>query len=291
MVPNRSTRTSRLPPGPWASEARTPSSPTVAAASRTATPARASLLVVPPLAAVRYMDPPFRRPLGGDLLPGGARRGTALDRVEHLLHVQAVGERRRRVAAGGDRLQQVAYLVGEGVLVADAVALGPPGGGIGVDRPGHLDPPEPLGGRVVGGVEEPQLVERPQFPDEAAELAVELDPEALVMPGGEAGGLEAADRPAGEAGDEQGRVVDRDRPQLATAAPGKGPLGHEGLGEGRDAGDPVPGHVLGQVDGVGAEIAEGPRPRLGGLEPPDQRELGVEEVGAQVGGPDVADGA
>src|SRR5829696_1133061 len=246
MVPNRSTRTSRLPPGPWASEARTPSSPTVAAASRTATPARASRLVVQPLAAVRYMDSPFRRPSGGDLLPGGARRGAALDRVEHLLHVQAVGERRHRVAAGGDRLQQVAHLVGEGVLVADAVALGPPGGGVRVDRPGHLDAPEALGGRVVACVEEPQLVERPQLPDEAAELAVELDPEALVMAGGEAGGLEAPDRPAGEAGDEHRRVVDRDRP--AAAAPGEGPLPDEGLGEGRDAGDPVPGQVLGQVD-------------------------------------------
>src|SRR5215211_4533771 len=211
MVPNRSTRTSRWPREPWASEARTPRSPTVAAASRTATPTRVSLLVVQPLAAVRYMDPPFRRPSGGDLLPGGARRGTALDRVEHLLHLQAVGERRRRVAAGGDRLQQVANLVGEGVLVADAVALRPPRRGIGVDRPGHLDPPDALGGRVLGGVEQPQLVEGPQLPDEAAELAVELHRQALGVAGGEAGGLDAAQRPVAEAGDEQGRVVDGDR--------------------------------------------------------------------------------
>src|SRR4029450_6666697 len=82
------------------------------------------------------------------------------------------------------------------------------------------------------GVDNPQLFDTPQLPDEAPQLAVELDPEALVVAGGEAAGLEAAEGPAGEAADEHGRVVDRDRPQLATAT-GQGPLGHEGLGEGR----------------------------------------------------------
>src|SRR4030095_3965063 len=115
----------------------------------------------------------------------------------------------------------------------------------------------------------------------APELAVELDGQALVVAGGEAGGLEAADRPAGEAGDERGRVVDRNRPAAAPAA-GQGPLPDEGLGEARGAGGPGGGQVLGRVDGVGAEVAEGARPRLLGPEPPDQRDLGVEEVGAQV---------
>lgn len=80
------------------------------------------------------------------------------------------------------------------------------------------------------------------------------------MAGGEAGGLEAAERPAAEAGDEQRRVVDGDRPAGAPAA-GQGPLRDEGLGEGRDPGDPVPGQVLGQVDGVvGPRVQTSTRP-------------------------------
>ena len=97
----------------------------------------------------------------------------------------------------------------------------------------------------------------------------------LGVAGGDAGGLEAAEGAAGEAGDEQGGVVDRDRPPGA-AAVGQRPLPDERLGQRRDPGDPVAGQVLGEVDDVGAEVAERARPGVLGLEPPGQRELGVE---------------
>jgi len=75
------------------------------------------------------------------------------------------------------------------------------------------------------------------------------------------------------------------------AAAGQRPLAHERLGQRRHPGDAVAGQVLGQVDGVGAEVAEGARPRVLGLEPPEQGELGVEDMAGQVGAADVADGA
>src|SRR4029453_11065930 len=72
-----------------------PNSPSVATASRTASASRIALPRIPVLAAVVYMDSPFRCPSGRgllvpDLCPAGARRGAALHRVEHLLHLEPV---------------------------------------------------------------------------------------------------------------------------------------------------------------------------------------------------------
>src|SRR4029450_721706 len=107
-APKRSRLTSRWPLEPAASEAVTPNRPIVAKASRTATPTRAALPRIAVTAAVVYMDSPFRCPSGhglsaSDLGPPGARRGAALHRVEHLLHLEPVGERRHRVAAVPER--------------------------------------------------------------------------------------------------------------------------------------------------------------------------------------------
>src|SRR5262245_37702470 len=187
-------------------EAVTPRRPAVAIASMTATLTRATLpRILVLVAAVVCMDPPFRCPSGpgllvSDLGPVGARRGAALHRVEHLLDLEPVGERRDRVVAVGDRMEQVAHLVGEGVLVADGVAVRPPRPGVRVAGPGDLDPPEPLGHRVVARLEQAQLVQGAQLPDDAAQLAVDLHRQPLGVAAGEAGGLEAPQRPAGEAG-------------------------------------------------------------------------------------------
>src|SRR6266540_1830984 len=88
MVPKRSRLTSRRPE---ASEAVTPSSPTVAAASAMATAIRTALLPIPPLAAVLYMDPPFRCPYGHARLAGSQQM------VDHQLVESFVAA----AAAGG----------------------------------------------------------------------------------------------------------------------------------------------------------------------------------------------
>ena len=51
---------------------------------------------------------------------------TLLDRRQHPLHGQPVGERRRRLVAGGDRGEEVGGLAGERVVPAEDVARRPP---------------------------------------------------------------------------------------------------------------------------------------------------------------------
>src|SRR3712207_166711 len=85
-----------------------------------------------------------------DLGPDGAGGGAALDGVEHPLHLQPVGEGRRRVLALGDRGDQVDDLVGEAVLVAQAVPGRPPRADVGVVGLGDDDAAEARGrGRLV----------------------------------------------------------------------------------------------------------------------------------------------
>ena len=102
-------------------------------------------------------------------MPGRSRSAAAaLDGVEHPLHLQPVGERRRRVLVLGDGGDQVDDLVGEAVLVAEPVAGRPPGGDVGVLGLGDDDPAEAGGrGRVVA-VEEVQDVHVLEVEREAA---------------------------------------------------------------------------------------------------------------------------
>src|SRR5436853_5582059 len=65
--------------------------------------------------------------------------GRALDRVEDRLAAQAVLERRRRRAAGGDAVEQIVYAVCESVLPADDMAGRPPRADILVRAVGHQD--------------------------------------------------------------------------------------------------------------------------------------------------------
>src|SRR5699024_9177063 len=86
-------------------------------------------------------------------LPAGAGLGAGLDGVEDPLHLQRLLEGRRRVGALADRRDQIGDLVGEGVLVAEAVPGGPPARGVGVLGFGGQAAGEALaaarGGRVV----------------------------------------------------------------------------------------------------------------------------------------------
>ena len=99
----------------------------------------------------------------------GVLRGALLDRGEHPLHLEPVGEGRLGAAALGDGVHQVAGLVDEGVLVAEAVARRPPGLQVGVVGLGDEDAAEAgaawPGSRVVV---EGELVEALQVEGERA---------------------------------------------------------------------------------------------------------------------------
>jgi hypothetical protein len=83
-----------------------------------------------------------------------------------------------------------------------------------VGRLGDQDAPEPGGLRVLGAVVEGQLVHRLEVERERAGAAVDLQPDRVLAPGGEPGGLEAGQRPAVEPAEEQRRVVHGDRSTL-----------------------------------------------------------------------------
>src|SRR5699024_34811 len=70
--------------------------------------------------------------LGVGVLPAAAVGRAGLDGGENALDLQRLLEGRGGIGALADRGHQVGDLVGEGVLVAQAVPGGPPVGGIGV---------------------------------------------------------------------------------------------------------------------------------------------------------------
>ena len=193
--------------------------------------------------------------------------------------------------------------MGEAVLVADDVARRPPGRHVRVVRLGDQDPGEALLGAGRPGVVELQLVEPLEVEGERAQRAVDLDPQAVLAAGGEAGGLVRGDRAAVQPGQEQRGVVDRDRPRWArhrcptadALSPlelgRQRPLRDERLGQRADPGDALAGDVLGQVDDVRADVAQRARAGHLPLQPPHQRELRVDDPVLQVDGADVPDRA
>ena len=120
--------------------------------------------------------------------------GALLDRGQHALHVQAVGERRLGVAAGRDGVDEVADLVREGVLVAERVPGRPPVGHVRMLGLGHEDAREALLPRRRRRVVELQLVHRLEVEGDRAARAAELDAERVLAAGRVAGRLEGADR-------------------------------------------------------------------------------------------------
>ncbi|CAM5343407.1 hypothetical protein SVIOM342S_09166 [Streptomyces violaceorubidus] len=186
----------------------------------------------------------------------------------------------------------------EGVLVAEPVARRPPGVqvGRGVRVRRHEDPPETGVFPGLGAVVVLQLVEPLQVEGERAALAVEFDAQGVLAAGGVPGGLEGDQGAGGEAAGEHGGVVHGDLPRHAVrrargqapgGACGQRALPYEGLGEGGDARDPLPRQVLGEVDDVGAEVAERPRPGQFLAQPPGERGLRVDQPVLEVGHPQV----
>src|SRR5699024_796763 len=96
--------------------------------------------------------------LGVGALPAAVIGRTGLDGCENALDLQRLLEGRRGVGALADRLDQVGDLVAEGVLVAQAVACGPPVGRVGVLGLGGQDAGEALAASGGGGVVDLQLV-------------------------------------------------------------------------------------------------------------------------------------
>ena len=90
---------------------------------------------------------------------------------------------------------------------------------------------------------------------------------AFLRPVAKPGGLEGREGAAAEAGDEDRRVVDGDLATTGTCLgrqpvhrAREGPLAHEGLGDGADAGDPLPGDEVGEVDDVAPMSPSAPLP-------------------------------
>ena len=214
--------------------------------------------------------------------------------VQHPLDLQAVAERRLRVSAGGDVGEQVAGLIDERVLPAQHVPGRPPRLQVRVAGLGDQDAPEPGGRLALGAVVEAQLVQPLQVEGQAAQLTVQLDGQGVLPPGGEPGGLEQGHGAGRQPPGEQGRVVHRDRAGrlLPRRLPGgrarPGPFGHEGGHQPGHAGQGLTSQVLGQIDGVRADVTQragaGPFP----LQPPGQRDRRVGQPVLQVGRADVA---
>src|SRR5690606_19735754 len=157
----------------------------------------------------------------------------------------------------------VGDLVGEGVLVAEAVSGGPPGRGVGVLRLGGEHAGEALAARRGGGVVDLQLVHPLEVEGDRALRTVDLHAHRVLAALRPAGRLEGAEHAAGEAGGDRVNVVGRDLaalaggialPDGARRGPGRGTGGDDG-GEGAgDLLDVGAGDPLGQVDDVRADV-------------------------------------
>ena len=153
----------------------------------------------------------------------GARLPGRLDRrVEHALGDQRIGEvgQRNDRGAAADDGQDVAGLVDEGVLVAEAVAVGPPriDVRVAVAAAGDVDRRPPLHRSVVAQVVELQLVQSLEVEPQRASITVDLETVGVVIAGGEASGFEAGDSPAAQSGQEQHGIVDGARRRRAGRA-------------------------------------------------------------------------
>ena len=142
--------------------------------------------------------------------PGGFVLARPLDRIEHALHREPLGERRVGVGALGDRRHQVDDLVAEAVLVAEHVAGGPPGGDVRMLRLGDQDLREALPVVGSGAVVELQAVEVFEVERERALVARDLDRQRVLAPCRESRRLERDERAVREAPGEDRDVVDGD---------------------------------------------------------------------------------
>src|SRR5207248_4291364 len=107
--------------------------------------------------------------------------------VEDGLAAVAVGEGGGRAGVGFDAVEEVFDGVGEGVLVADDVAAGPPDG-VGVAGRGDVDVAETLDVGGVVGEENFEFVHLFEVENEAAFGTVDLEGVVVGAAGGGGGG-------------------------------------------------------------------------------------------------------
>ena len=156
---------------------------------------------------------------------------------------------RRDVVLAGNRLEQMAKLVDEGVAPADRVAGRPPVAEVGVvGGLGHEHAPESRAVRQL------QLVQPLEVEDERALRAVHLEDVRVQPPTRQPRGFQRPGRAVVELDRRDELVVD-----LATV--------HERADERRDRGD-LADEVAPEVDQVRAQIAEHAGARLGRVEAP-----------------------
>ena len=103
---------------------------------------------------------------------------------------EPVLERRRGRGPGVDRGEEVADLVGEGVFPADDVALRPPRAHVGVLGFVDQDPAEALLPDGHRGVQEPSSFRFSRSKRRAPLLAVDLQLQGVLLPGGHPGDLD-----------------------------------------------------------------------------------------------------
>ena len=178
---------------------------------------------------------------------------------------QAVLERRRRRGSAVDRGEEVADFVGEGVFPADHVALRPPGVHVGVLGFVDQDPAEALFADRQRGVQEAEFVEVFQVEEEGALVAVDLQLQRVLLPGGHPGDLHGGDGPGGQGQRGPGGVVDR---HLLQAVQRPGRLRHEGVQPAGDLGDRLAQQEQDLVDRVGGDVAQRPGPGGFLVQPP-----------------------
>ena len=209
-----------------------------------------------------------------DLRPRAGIGGAGLHGGQDPLDLQGVREGRLRLAALTDCGDQVHHLVGETVLVAQAVAGGPPVADVRVLGFGDKDFPE-AGVRGLRRVVEGQDVHVLEIEGEGAFGAVQFQAHGVLPAQRVPRGFKDADRACGgtavELCAEDGGVIHGDLPagciaaDVAVAAqahevPGQRAFRDKRFEQCRNAGDALPGHPLGGVDAVRTDVAEGPGP-------------------------------
>src|SRR5690606_8532945 len=162
---------------------------------------------------------------------------TVLNRLQHALNTQAVGETRFHLLTRSDRGEQVRDLVGKGVFVAQDVARWPPGSDVGMSGFGDDDAAETTGLGGFLAVVEPQLVHRFEVERQTALRTVDLKTHGVLAPQRVTRGLETAHGTVGEPRQEHRAVVHGHVLHAAV----RGALPHERLGQ--------PGHTRDRLSG------------------------------------------
>ena len=211
--------------------------------------------------------------------------------------LEAVVEAGRRVLSGGDAVHEVVDLVYERVLPADDVSAGPPAPDERVRLIGDENRLPALDEILVFAAEELDLVHALEVEADASIAAVELEMVAVPVAGSEAGGLEGAYRAVLEPRQEKGRVVNSDFAHLpgrfCTQSAGLGGKERALLDEGFH--HPADGFELAaeiprQVNNVRVQIAVRAGAGLILLQPPDERELRINDPILQINGAEVIGG-